>query len=404
MCGRTACTLAPDDICDSTCYKSKDGKLRKPSWRDAPGGKKYYPSHNIAPGSHTPVMLSRQHFPSAEFEDGVERVIQPMKWGLVPTWHKGDPYKLEYETNNCRAEGMLTKRTYKIPLEKGRRCVILADGFFEWKRTKESKQPYFIYFPNDGHKEGKSEIKSEINIKKENQEGEDPKVKVELGDVKVETSDIKLEPAENSEEVKPELSGIKVETTDIKIEPSDIKVETSDIKLKSAENNNVKPINKSATSKLKDLERSAEHKEEKKSTLLTVAGVFEVWKPPDGSDELYSYSIITVDSSPAMAWIHHRMPAILTNDAEIEEWLDFGNVPLSKASKLIRPTDCLTMHPVSSIVNNSRNKSPECVKKIDPQKPKKSAGSNFMMNWLGKGKQEKDAETTESPSKRFKSQ
>lgn len=51
-----------------------------------------------------------------------------MKWGLTPSWHKGDPYKIPYETNNCRAEGMLEKRTYKVPLQKGYRCVILADG------------------------------------------------------------------------------------------------------------------------------------------------------------------------------------------------------------------------------------------------------------------------------------
>ncbi len=55
-----------------------------------------------------------------------------MKWGLTPSWHKGDPYKVEYETNNCRAEGMLMKRTYKVPLEKGRRCVILAEGYIEY--------------------------------------------------------------------------------------------------------------------------------------------------------------------------------------------------------------------------------------------------------------------------------
>ena len=33
-----------------------------------------------------------------------------------------------YETNNCRAEGMLEKMTYKVPLQKGRRCVVLAEG------------------------------------------------------------------------------------------------------------------------------------------------------------------------------------------------------------------------------------------------------------------------------------
>ncbi|ESP05041.1 hypothetical protein LOTGIDRAFT_211838 [Lottia gigantea] len=309
MCGRTACALAPDDICKATRYNSRNGGRQKPAWKDAPGGKKYYPSHNIAPASHTPVMLSSRHYRPGEIEEGVERVIQPMKWGLVPSWHKGDPYKLEYETNNCRSEGMLTKRTYKVPLEKGQRCVILAEGFFEWKRSEKNKQPYFIYFPKD-------------NI-------------------------VKIEPNSSSDS-------------------SEIKNEN----------------------------------EWKGNKLLTMAGVFEIWKPPDGSDEIYSYSIITVDSSPAMAWIHHRMPAILSTDEEINEWLDFGNVPLKKACKLIRPTESVTMHPVSSIVNNSRNKSPDCVLQIDPQKPKKSASSNFMMSWLGKKTENKSNE--EPSSKRQK--
>lgn len=53
-------------------------------------------------------------------------------------------------TNNCRIEGIADSKLYKIPLEKGRRCVVLCDGFYEWKKPSgkdENKQPYFIYFP-----------------------------------------------------------------------------------------------------------------------------------------------------------------------------------------------------------------------------------------------------------------
>ncbi|VDI41416.1 Hypothetical predicted protein [Mytilus galloprovincialis] len=121
--------LEPDDICKSCSFKSKTtGKGRQqPVWRDPPGGQKYYPSYNVAPGSHTPVLISSQHY-QGELDTITERVIQPMRWGLVPSWHKGDPTNVGYETNNCRAEGMLEKKTYKVPLEKGRRCVVLADG------------------------------------------------------------------------------------------------------------------------------------------------------------------------------------------------------------------------------------------------------------------------------------
>ncbi|XP_053381375.1 abasic site processing protein HMCES-like [Mercenaria mercenaria] len=131
-----------------------------------------------------------------------------------------------------------------------------------------------------------------------------------------------------------------------------------------------------------------------------MAGVFDVWKPPGESEPLYSYSVITVESSPSMSWIHHRMPAILTSDEEIEEWLNFGETPLNKASKLIQPVTCIQSHPVSSVVNNSRHNSPECVKKIDPSKPKKSAGSAFMSAWLSKGaKVKSEAEPPEKKPK-----
>ena len=51
-----------------------------------------------------------------------------MQWGLVPQWHKGNPSSVAYKMNNCRSEGMMDKVTFKRPFEKGRRCVVLADG------------------------------------------------------------------------------------------------------------------------------------------------------------------------------------------------------------------------------------------------------------------------------------
>ena len=55
--------------------------------------------------------------------------FQPMQWGLVPAWHQGDnPKSVAYKMNNARSDGMLTKRSFKTPLEKGRRCVVIADG------------------------------------------------------------------------------------------------------------------------------------------------------------------------------------------------------------------------------------------------------------------------------------
>ena len=81
-------------------------------------------------------MLSKKHVgdcPKWEDElcNGVESsdyIIQPMLWGLVPSWHKGDPKAVAYKMNNARSDGMLQKRSFKGPLEKGRRCVVLVEG------------------------------------------------------------------------------------------------------------------------------------------------------------------------------------------------------------------------------------------------------------------------------------
>ncbi|KAK7495798.1 hypothetical protein BaRGS_00013018 [Batillaria attramentaria] len=378
MCGRTACTLAPDDVVRACRFQNRQGRSQRPVWKDAPGGQQYYPSHNIAPASHTPVLLSSKHYPG-ELDSISERVVQPMKWGLVPIWHKGDPYKLEYETNNCRAEGMLTKRTYKVPLEKGQRCVVLADGFFEWKRTKDAKQPYFIYFPHNPD-DVKPQVKTEV----------DPQSHTE------QKPERKPDPSEAKPELKPDPSEFKPELkTEIKPDPRD--------------------MDKMAVGQKISEEQTGEDEEWHGKPLLKMAGVFEVWHPPDGGPPLYSYSVITVDASPAMSWIHHRMPVsmtscmenkhpkgpFLTTDEEVRDWLEFSEVPLSKAAKSIRPTETIQMHMVSSIVNNSRNKSPECVEPYNPKEVKKSASSNLMMSWLSKGKKSTSDDSPDAKKKKL---
>jgi putative SOS response-associated peptidase YedK len=64
------------------------------------------------------------------------------------------------------------------------------------------------------------------------------------------------------------------------------------------------------------------------------------------------------------------MPAVLDGEADVRRWLDFGEVKSSDALKLLQPTNILTFHPVSSLVNNSRNNSPECLQPVDPQAKK----------------------------------
>lgn len=60
------------------------------------------------------------------------------------------------------------------------------------------------------------------------------------------------------------------------------------------------------------------------------------------------------------------MPAILQGEEEVKKWLDFGEVKSTEALQLLQPKDILTFHPVSSVVNNTRNNVPECLQPVDP--------------------------------------
>ncbi|XP_038150589.1 abasic site processing protein HMCES [Cyprinodon tularosa] len=145
MCGRTACTLAPDEVSRACSYRTRGGQRRQPRWRDGDADK-YRPSYNKSPQSMSPVLVSQRHFDKSAPVD--ECVLASMRWGLIPAWFKeSDPNKMQYSTNNCRSENILEKKSYKDPLLKGQRCVILADGFYEWQRREKQKQPFFIYFP-----------------------------------------------------------------------------------------------------------------------------------------------------------------------------------------------------------------------------------------------------------------
>ena len=86
----------------------------------------------------SPVLLSSKHLadvtvetekPGFSFSSAEERVLRPMRWGLIPSWYHGDIGSIEYKMNNARSDGMLVKTSFKRPLQSGRRCVVLADGY-----------------------------------------------------------------------------------------------------------------------------------------------------------------------------------------------------------------------------------------------------------------------------------
>ena len=76
----------------------------------------------------SPVLLSSQHFYDVASEAVPERVLQPMRWGLSPSWFRRDPKEFSYNMSSARSDSLLKKKSFQSPLETGKRCVILAEG------------------------------------------------------------------------------------------------------------------------------------------------------------------------------------------------------------------------------------------------------------------------------------
>ncbi|CAG0954636.1 SOS response-associated protein YedK [Gammaproteobacteria bacterium] len=193
------------------------------------------PSYNIAPTQSIVTVAQR---------DG-QNVLENMRWGLIPVWAKD--MSIGSKMINARAESVAEKASFKRPL-KSRRCLIVADGFYEWQKEGAKKIPMFIH------------LKSQ------------------------------------------------------------------------------KPF--------------------------AFAGLYDVWKSPDG-DWITSCAIITTRPNELMETIHNRMPVILPKTA-YKPWLDVSNQDLDELIALLQPypADKMLAYPVSPLVNSPRNNSPECIQAI----------------------------------------
>lgn len=228
MCGRFVSASPPDEIA---------------RYFDAqpPEGSALEPSYNVAPSNDVYAVL----------EDGGVRKVEALHWGLIPFWAK-DP-STGNKMINARAETLATKNAYRRAFKK-RRCIIPADGFYEWKKVagQKRKQPMYIHRP-DG-------------------------------------------------------------------EP------------------------------------------------LAFAGLWEVWRNPDDKDEeLHSCTIITGQPNEKVAEVHDRMPVILPPSAWTE-WLDPGEGDLDTLGRLLvpAPASLVEIRPVSTEVNNVRNKGAHLIDAVDP--------------------------------------
>lgn len=194
------------------------------------------PRYNIAPTQVVPVVRWDA--------DRGQRVLVKLKWGLIPSWSK-DP-KMGYSMTNARAETVAEKPSFRQAFVR-RRCLIVADGFYEWRQEPLPKQPFFIHRPDD------------------------------------------------------------------------------------------RP--------------------------MAFAGLWERWQR-NGLD-IESCTIIVTEANATMEPIHDRMPVILPPESW-GIWLDpdFEDRRSLQSLLVPDPTEQLELLPVSTVVNNARNETPECVKPI----------------------------------------
>jgi len=234
MCGRFVSASPPDKIARY--------------FDAAPDGERVLePSYNVAPTNDVYAVL----------EHGGVRKLETLHWGLVPFWAK-DP-SVGNRMINARAETLADKPAYRNAFKK-RRCIIPADGFYEWQKIagQKHKQPMYMHRA-DG-------------------------------------------------------------------EP------------------------------------------------LAFAGLWEVWRPKDQptdggpGEELHSCTIITGLPNDKVAPIHDRMPVILPASAW-DTWLspEVDDVDLLGSFLVPAPSSLIALHPVSTEVNNVRNKGPQLVEPAEPE-------------------------------------
>jgi putative SOS response-associated peptidase YedK len=190
------------------------------------------PRYNIAPSQPIAVVAN----------NGQHRV-EFFKWGLVPSWAK-DP-AIGNRMINARGETLAEKPSFKTAYRR-RRCLILADGFYEWRRNPDkSKTPIYVQL-----------------------ESREP---------------------------------------------------------------------------------------------FAFAGLWEAWHSP-ADDTILSCTIITTEPNDFMANIHNRMPVILPRHS-FARWLEQAEQSADKLNDLLAPypAEEMTAYPVSTVVNNPRNDTPECI-------------------------------------------
>jgi putative SOS response-associated peptidase YedK len=126
MCGRYANSRHDGDLLRDFQVASVVDPPPEPSW-------------NIAPTADARIVLERL------VDDVPDRQLRTLRWGLVPSWAKDE--KIAAKLINARSETVTDKPAFKAAATR-RRCLVPADGYYEWMPTEDRKVP--IYLHGDG--------------------------------------------------------------------------------------------------------------------------------------------------------------------------------------------------------------------------------------------------------------
>lgn len=98
------------------------------------------PSYNVAPTQTVRTVLERP--PKDEPEADAVRQLRSVRWGLIPSWAKDA--KIGSRLINARSETITEKPSFKKAASR-RRCIVPADGYYEWEKRDGAKVPYFLH-------------------------------------------------------------------------------------------------------------------------------------------------------------------------------------------------------------------------------------------------------------------